>query len=58
MSDSQTLLQVIAGGANDPIEIAKALPDWGAVTIGSALFKLMQNGWIGVDKEGNFYPNT
>lgn len=58
MSDSQTLLQVISNGASDPIEITKALPNWGAISIGSALFQLLQNGWITIDRDGNFIPNT
>ena len=55
---NNTLLQIIADGVTDPIDIAKALPEWGPITLGSALFQLLQNGWITVDKDGNFIPNT
>jgi hypothetical protein len=58
MSDTKTLLNIIARGVSDPIEISKALPNWGLITLGSALFQLLQNDWIVVDQEGNFLVNT
>lgn len=56
MKEAQMLLNVISNGVKDPLDIAKELPEWEPIVLGSALFQLLQNGWIKPDKEGNFIP--